>query len=169
MLWGMCWQNLYTFMWRHYSTKSLICPQWPCVINLALILLASKSQNDSLCFRCPTNTACTCSPGIKPTLPELLKFTCTGGRVVNIPVEIATKYVQFGMFLLDDRTGSRFQIIAHKLWCWTNQHWNLSGVANWKRQAASDLAILCWGLTWCWTTPCLLVILWQSNVNSQQS
>ena len=78
------------------------------------ILLASKSQNDPLCFRCPTNTACTCSPGIKPTLPELLKFTCTGGRVVNIPVEIATKYVQFGTFLLDDRTGSRVKIIAHK-------------------------------------------------------
>jgi len=26
-------------------------------------------------------------------LPELLKFTCTDGRVVNIPVEIATKLV----------------------------------------------------------------------------
>ena len=43
-----------------------------------------------------------------------MKFTCTGGRVVNIPVEIATKYVQFGTFLLDDRTGSRVKILAHK-------------------------------------------------------
>jgi len=48
-----------------------------------------------------------CNSGTKPTLPELLKFTCTDGRVVSIPVEIATKYVQFGVFLLDDRNGSK--------------------------------------------------------------
>ena len=53
-------------------------------------------------------------PGTKPTLPELLKFTCTDDRVLNIPVEVATKYVNFGIFLLDDRTGSRVKIIAHK-------------------------------------------------------
>ena len=53
-------------------------------------------------------------PGTKPTLPELLKFTCVNGRVINIPVEIATKYVQFGTFLLDDRNGSRVKIITHK-------------------------------------------------------
>ena len=56
----------------------------------------------------------TCNPGTKPTLPELLKFTCTDKRVVNIPVEIATKYVQFGTFLLDDRNGSRVKIMAHR-------------------------------------------------------
>ena len=56
----------------------------------------------------------TCNPGTKPTLPELLRFTCTDKRVVNIPVEIATKYVQFGTFLLDDRNGSRVKIMAHK-------------------------------------------------------
>ena len=56
----------------------------------------------------------TCNPGTKPTLPELLKFTCTDKRVLNIPVEIATKYVQFGAFLLDDSTGSRVKILAHK-------------------------------------------------------
>ena len=50
----------------------------------------------------------------KPTLPELLKFVCTDKRLVNIPVEIATKYVQFGTFLLDDRNGSRVKIIARK-------------------------------------------------------
>ena len=43
-----------------------------------------------------------------------MKFTCTDGRVLNIPVEIAIKYVQFGTFLLDDRTGSRVKIMAHK-------------------------------------------------------
>ena len=55
-----------------------------------------------------------CNPGTKPTLPELLKFTCTDGRVVSIPVEIATKYVQFGTFLLDDRNGSKVKIMARK-------------------------------------------------------
>ena len=55
-----------------------------------------------------------CNPGTNPTLPELLKFTCPNGRVVSIPVEIATKYVQFGTFLLDDRNGSRVKIIARK-------------------------------------------------------
>ena len=55
-----------------------------------------------------------CTPGTKPTLPELLKFTCTDKRVVNIPVEIATKYVEFGTFLLDDRNGSRVKIMARK-------------------------------------------------------
>ena len=33
---------------------------------------------------------------------------------MNIPVEIATKYVQFGTFLLDDRNGSRVKIMAHQ-------------------------------------------------------
>ena len=56
----------------------------------------------------------TCNPGTKPTLPELLRFTCADQRVINIPVEIATKYVQFGAFLLDDRTGSKVKIMAHK-------------------------------------------------------
>ena len=33
---------------------------------------------------------------------------------MNIPVEIATKYVQFGTFLLNDRNGSRVKIMARK-------------------------------------------------------
>ena len=48
-----------------------------------------------------SNTSC--NPGTKPTLPELLKFTCPDGREVSIPVEVATKYVHFGTLLLDDR------------------------------------------------------------------
>ena len=52
--------------------------------------------------------------GTKPTLPELLKFTCTDERVLNVPVEIETKYVKFSAFLLDDSTGSRVKIMAHK-------------------------------------------------------
>ena len=34
--------------------------------------------------------------------------------MVNIPVEIETKYVKFGTFLLDDRNGSKVKIMAHK-------------------------------------------------------
>ena len=59
----------------------------------------------------PANTT---PPGTKPTLPELLRFTCTDKRVVNISEEIGIKYVQFGTFLLDDRTGSRVKIMAYK-------------------------------------------------------
>ena len=58
----------------------------------------------------------TYNPGTEPTLPELPRFTCTDGRVINIPVEIATKYIKFGNFLLGDRTGSRVKFIAHKHW-----------------------------------------------------
>ena len=35
-------------------------------------------------------------------------------RVINIPEEIATKYVKFGTFLLDDKNGSRVKIMARK-------------------------------------------------------
>ena len=75
----------------------------------------NKSFNDP-CYHCMCllSLHTTCNPGTKPTLPELLRFTCTDKRVVNIPVEIATKYVQFGTFLLDDRNGSRVKIMAHK-------------------------------------------------------
>ena len=62
----------------------------------------------------PTNTPHIYYPGTKPTLPELLTFTCTDGRVVSVPVEIATKYVQFGTLLLDDQNGSKVKIIARK-------------------------------------------------------
>ena len=50
----------------------------------------------------------------EPTLPELLKFTCTNKEVINISVEVGTKYVQFGTFLLDDKYGSRVNNMAHK-------------------------------------------------------
>ena len=74
--------------------------------------IVSKSYNDPRACICYPVT--TCNPGTKPTLPELLRFTCTDQRVINIPVEIATRYVQFATFLLDDRTGSRVKIMAHK-------------------------------------------------------
>ena len=56
----------------------------------------------------------TATLGTKPTLPELMKFTFTDGTVVNILVEIAVKFSQFGTFLLDDRTGSRVKIMECK-------------------------------------------------------
>ena len=67
-----------------------------------------------LSLHTPCNPVTTCHLGTEPTLPELLRFTCTDKRVINIPLEIATKYVQFGTFLLDDRNGSRIKIMAHK-------------------------------------------------------
>ena len=54
------------------------------------------------------------NPDTKPTLQDLLKFTCTDRRVINIPVEIGTKYVGFSVFLLDDLNGSRVKIMTHK-------------------------------------------------------
>ena len=62
-------------------------------------------------FTVSTNTA---HLSTKPTLPESLTFTYADGTVVNILVEVAIKYVQFGTFLLDDKSGSRVQIMARK-------------------------------------------------------
>ena len=52
--------------------------------------------------------------GTKPTLPELLKFMCTDGRVLNIPEEIADKSIHFGTFLLEDKHGTRVKIMAYE-------------------------------------------------------
>ena len=41
-------------------------------------------------------------PGI-PTLPELL---CFSSKKLNISVEVGTKYLQFGIFLLEDKNGA---------------------------------------------------------------
>ena len=56
----------------------------------------------------------TSSPDTNPNLQELLKFTRTDGRVINIPVEIGTKYFELGIFLLDDRSGSRVKSMASR-------------------------------------------------------
>ena len=71
----------------------------------------AQSQLLPSCICCPNNT--TCNTGTQPTLPELLNFTCTDGRVINISVEVATKYVELGTFLLND-DGLRVRIMAHK-------------------------------------------------------
>jgi len=54
----------------------------------------------------------TTSPETNPNLQELLKFTCTDGRVISIPVEIGIKYFEFGIFLLDDKNGARVSSMA---------------------------------------------------------
>ena len=64
-----------------------------------------------ICLYCPTNIA---HPGTKPTLPELLKFTCTDRTELNISVEVSTKFSQFGTFLLDDKNGSRVDNMVYK-------------------------------------------------------
>ena len=61
-------------------------------------------------FSSPANTI---PPSTKPTLPELMRFSCTDRRVINIPMEIGTEYVQFGIFLLDDLNGARVKSMAH--------------------------------------------------------
>ena len=38
--------------------------------------------------------------GTRPTLPELLSFKCTDGRVINIPEKIETNNIQFSTLLL---------------------------------------------------------------------
>ena len=76
-----------------------------------------RLANSITCYECVSavlHTTCNTNTGTEPTLPELLRFTCTDGKMINIPVEIATKYVQFGTFLLNDRNGSRVKIMAHK-------------------------------------------------------
>ena len=43
----------------------------------------------------------------RPTLPQLLKCPVKGGRKdVNVPSQIGSKYFEFGVFLLNDETGS---------------------------------------------------------------
>ena len=47
-----------------------------------------------------------------PTVLECIKFQGKE-RIINIPQEIGTSYRQFGMFLLNDRNGTRTRNIEH--------------------------------------------------------
>ena len=44
---------------------------------------------------------------------ELIRFRGRSKRI-NIPLEISTKYYQFGVLLLKDKTGARIGAIIHK-------------------------------------------------------
>ena len=51
--------------------------------------------------------------GERPTMIELIRFRGRSRRI-NIPLEISTKYYQFGVLLLKDETGARIGTIIHK-------------------------------------------------------
>ena len=86
-----------------YVTNAVSCIELPSTL---------LSVSPLLCFCCPGTTYH--HPGTKPTLPKLLRFTCADKREVNIAEEIALKFVLFGTFLLDDRTGLKVEMLAHK-------------------------------------------------------
>ena len=48
-----------------------------------------------------------------PTLIECIRFRGREKRI-NIPQEIGVKYYKFGLFLLEDDTGTKIKSIAHK-------------------------------------------------------
>ena len=50
--------------------------------------------------------------------------------MVSVPVEVATEYVQFGAFLLDDQRGSRVKIMAHKN-SYNAEHINIEIFQEW--------------------------------------
>lgn len=49
-----------------------------------------------------------------PTLPQLLSFPTSSGANLNLLQEIGVKYSDFGIFLLDDRTGQKMENIVEK-------------------------------------------------------
>ena len=54
-----------------------------------------------------------CTVGSRPTLPELLNFHGRKGKI-NIALEIGTKYMNFGILLLKDKTGAKVAAITDK-------------------------------------------------------
>ena len=51
--------------------------------------------------------------GAEPTLLEMLRFNGRK-RVINIPQEIGTRYLEFGVFLLEDSNGARVRNLELK-------------------------------------------------------
>ena len=49
----------------------------------------------------------------RPTLLQLLGFSCAK-KQANIPVEIGTKYIEFGTFILQDTSGAKVKNLEHK-------------------------------------------------------
>ena len=52
-------------------------------------------------------------PGDRPTLPELINFQGRGG-CINIPQQINTNFLNFGVLLLEDENGANVRSIIHK-------------------------------------------------------
>ena len=51
--------------------------------------------------------------GDQPTLMELIRFRGRERRI-NIPQQIGTDFMKFGILLLEDENGARIQSIVHK-------------------------------------------------------
>lgn len=52
----------------------------------------------------------------RPTLPELLRVPVKDGRRnISIPSEIGSRYFEFGVFLLNDTTGSKIESICREM------------------------------------------------------
>ena len=49
----------------------------------------------------------------RPTLLLLLSFSCAE-KMINIPVEVGTKYTEFGIFILQDESGAKVKNLEHK-------------------------------------------------------
>ena len=49
----------------------------------------------------------------RPTLLQLLGFSCAK-KQANIPVEIGTKYIEFGTLILQDTSGAKVKNLEHK-------------------------------------------------------
>jgi len=84
------------------------------------------------------------SPGNTPTLHELLNFPGQERRI-NIPQEISTQYKKFGTILLEDVSCARVDNVMHECGerAETYLHKNPTGLAKWKREAASDMGNPC--------------------------
>lgn len=54
-----------------------------------------------------------CTSGKRPTMMELIKFSGQQ-KTFSIPQEIGTRWMQFGILLLQDETGASVMSIAHK-------------------------------------------------------
>ena len=48
-----------------------------------------------------------------PTMPELVSFTLHNGKSIDISAEIGSKYKEFGLILLEDKSGKRVENIAY--------------------------------------------------------
>ena len=52
---------------------------------------------------------------IPPTFMDILSFPLLDGTKVNLPREIGTKYFEFGVHLLEDKTGARITALEKEL------------------------------------------------------
>ena len=55
-----------------------------------------------------------CSFTGRPTLPELLRFTCADERKINIAKQIGDEYKTFGTLLLKDDNGKKVRSMESK-------------------------------------------------------